>query len=127
MIHGSYNSITDGHDVGLLMLESLTTLDVTFPKLNNDNEFPSTGATSYAMGWGDTNVETDEVIADWLMIVDLDVISNEDCNAAEKGDVSYKNWITEDMMCTYRENQDACQGDSGMSHFVLLDIRLIFY
>ena len=116
MIHGSYNSITDGHDVGLLMLESLTTLDVTFPKLNNDNEFPSPGATTYAMGWGDTNVATDEVIADWLMIVDLDV----NCNAAEKGDVSYNNWITEDMMCTYRENQDACQGDSGTSHFVLL-------
>ena len=116
--HGSYNTITDGYDVGLLFLEHLTTLDITLPILNYDNEFPSPGATTYAMGWGDTDVLTYEQVSDWLMIVDLEVISNDDCNAAEKGGVSYKNWVTDDMMCTYSENQDACQGDSGMARFV---------
>ncbi len=114
--HGNYNSITDGYDVGLLFLESSTTLDVTFPILNTDNELPYQGATTYAMGWGDTDVVTYEQVSDWLMIVDLKVITNEDCDAAGEGDVSYRNWITDDMLCTYSENHDACQGDSGMAH-----------
>ncbi|KAL3805446.1 hypothetical protein ACHAW5_009452 [Stephanodiscus triporus] len=108
--HGSYNTITDGYDVGLLFLEHPTTLDITLPILNDDNEYPPLGATTYALGWGDTDVETYEQVSDWLMVVDLEVISNEACSAAEKGDVSYKNWVTDDMMCTYRENKDACQG-----------------
>ncbi|KAL3823948.1 hypothetical protein ACHAXA_007919 [Cyclostephanos tholiformis] len=111
--HDNYNSITDGYDVGLLILESSTTLDITFPVLNIDNDYPSAGATTYAMGWGDTDVTTYEKVSDWLMVVDLEVITNEDCNAAEEGDVSYRNWVTDDMMCTYSENRDACQGDSG--------------
>ncbi len=113
--HDNYNSITDGYDVGLLILESSTTLDITFPVLNIDNDYPSAGATTYAMGWGDTDVTTYEKVSDWLMVVDLEVITNEDCNAAEEGDVSYRNWVTDDMMCTYSENRDACQGDSGMT------------
>lgn len=118
--HDDYDSITDGYDVGLLFLESSTTLDVTFPILNTDNDLPYQGATTYAMGWGDTDVATYEKVSESLMIVDLKVITNEDCDAAEEGDVSYRTWVKDDMLCTYSENHDACQGDSGMHGLTLL-------
>jgi secreted trypsin-like serine protease len=117
--HDDYDSITDGYDVGLLFLESSTTLE-TFPILNTDNDLPYQGATTYAMGWGDTDVATYEKVSESLMIVDLKVITNEDCDAAEEGDVSYRNWVKDDMLCTYSENHDACQGDSGMHDLTLL-------
>ena len=111
--HPKYNDSTDEYDIGLLFLENSTTLDISLPSLNNDNSFPAPSSTTHVMGWGDTDEGNDQIMSDELMIVDLQVISNEDCEEAKGGGVSYKNWIYDDMLCTYTEGQDACQGDSG--------------
>lgn len=114
IIHPNYEALTDGYDVGLMILESPTMLDIAIPSLNSNNAFPSIGSKTYALGWGDTYVATSEqVLSDSLMITSLNVISNQECDASKLDDVSYKNWIHEDMLCTFTENQDACQGDSG--------------
>lgn len=113
IIHPNYEALTDGYDVGLMILESATMLDITIPSLNSNNDFPSIGSNTFALGWGDTNVATSEKVSDSLMITSLNVISNQECDSAKEDDVSYKNWIHEDMLCTFTENQDACQGDSG--------------
>lgn len=54
-----------------------------------------------------------KTLRETLMVVDLQVISNEDCENAERGEVNYKGWIYDNMMCTYTGDSDACQGDSG--------------
>ena len=113
IIHPNYEALTDGYDVGLMILENPTMLDIALPSLNSDNAFPSIGSNTYALGWGDTNVATSEKVSNSLMITSLNVISNQECDAAKEDDVSYKNWIHDDMLCTFTENQDACQGDSG--------------
>jgi len=113
IIHPNYEALTDGYDVGLMILERSTMLDIVIPSLNSNNAFPSIGSNTFALGWGDTNVATSEKVSDSLMITSLNVISNQECDSAKEDDVSYKNWIHEDMLCTFTENQDACQGDSG--------------
>ncbi|KAL3763296.1 hypothetical protein ACHAWU_008999 [Discostella pseudostelligera] len=66
------------------------------------------------MGWGDTDAARSiQNMPDELMIVELEVISNADCEKAESGTDSYNGYISDDMLCTEHEGQDACQGDSG--------------
>ena len=44
---------------------------------------------------------------------DLEVIPNEDCEQVSGGDMTYTNWIFDNMMCTSTEGHDTCQSDSG--------------
>jgi trypsin len=51
------------------------------------------------------------------MDVNLNVISNEECEAS-KGDLdgyfmTYENQITDNMLCAWASQRDSCQGDSG--------------
>jgi hypothetical protein len=93
------------NDIALLFLEESTTLDISLPQLNNNNDFPSTGSRTHVLGCGSA--------ADELLRVDLAVTSNEDCNNAELGGDNYNGKIFDDMICTETDGQDACQGDSG--------------
>ncbi len=114
IIHPSYDEITDQYDVGLVILDTASSLSFPLPTLNNNNLYPVVGSEAHVMGWGDTDDADDrKVVSDDLMIVDLEVISNERCESANGGDTSYEGWIYDDMICTYTRGHDACQGDSG--------------
>ena len=120
--HPNYSTSTDEYDIALLLLsrpvQVLTREDMV--RINDDESFPSPGVMSRTMGWGDTDPDDGktEVSLD-LQEVDLPIISNSECGDAE-GTVdgwsdSYRDYIYESMICTFRPGQDACQGDSGKS------------
>ena len=96
MEHPKYNDNTDEYDIGLLFLENSTAIDISLPFLNYDNLFPEPGSTAHSMGWGDTDAGDNLEFPDELMVVDLHVISNEQCEKAEEGGKAYKNWIFDD-------------------------------
>ncbi len=96
------------NDIALLFLMESTTLDITLPQLNNNNDFPPPGSRTHVLGWGATD---DGSLPDVLLRVDLEVISNEDCNNADED--NYNGQIFDDMICTETDGQDACKGDSG--------------
>ena len=86
-------------------------------KLNKDSNTPSLSEEVTVMGWGVTSENGD--LSDVLLEVDVNVISNNECDAAE-GNIDgyydgYNGQITNNMLCA-REvggGEDACQGDSG--------------
>lgn len=139
--HPQYNKNTDAYDLGLVFLSQSTTLDIPLIRLNDDDSYPDPGTTTFTMGWGDTDPGETQRLSNDLLVVDVEVISNEDCKGMKKSGENYGkkldlymslhyimpslflsstftynflgNWIFDDMMCAYTENQDACQGDSG--------------
>jgi len=121
VIHPEYTKQTDVYDMALIFLErsyttSASSLDNNIPlvRINNQSSFPSAGTTVIAMGWGDTDVDEDTMeLPGNLQEVDLEVITNQQCNDAKNGGDSYTGWIYDSMLCTYSEGKDACQGDSG--------------
>lgn len=118
-IHPDYDFGTDQNDFGLIFLEESVSIDIPLLRLNDDSSLPEIGSTAYVMGWGDTDEDEFSVsLPDELMIVGLPVISNEDCDNSESGEDSYAGTIFENMLCTASEGEDACQGDSGESHFL---------
>jgi len=114
--HPDYGSRSmDDYDIGLVFLrKSLLSHDhdIEFPKLNRDLSFPSAGAKTTTMGWGLTNLDN-QWLPEELMAVELDVISNSECEAASRGGYSYSGYVYDSMICTETTDKDACQGDSG--------------
>ena len=116
--HPDYDISLDNNDIGLVFLKESVSSDVPLLALNDDDSFPEPGAAVLVMGWGDTNPEKEiQDMSNELMIVELQVISNKDCDKAESGKDSYKGYISDDMICTESQGNvaDACQGDSGES------------
>lgn len=112
--HPNYDYDLDKNDIGLIFLQKSVTIDVPLLKLNDVSSLPVPGSTVYVMGWGDTDAaKSIQNLPDELLIVELEVISNADCEKAESGTDSYNGYISDDMLCTEHEGQDACQGDSG--------------
>jgi trypsin len=111
--HPDYNEGTDEFDIAILVLEEPTTLDIALVKVNKDNNYPAAGRIGHTMGWGDTDASDGQKLSDELMVVDVEVISNSECDAAERGGDSYDGDIKDSMVCTFTNGQDACQGDSG--------------
>ena len=112
--HPKYDENTDQYDIGLLFLDKATTFDdIEFPILNNNYAIPQVGETTHVMGWGDIIAGDAQQVSDKLLIVDLEVISNQQCKSMTKQKdgqaVSYNDWIYDDMLCTFTEGQDACQ------------------
>ena len=108
------------YDIGLVFLERPTELNISLVKVNDDMSYPAAGTVAHVMGWGDIEKADDiETYSDVLMVVDLEVITNEQCEHAEsgedagKGARSYEGKIYDSMLCTFTEGKDACQGDSG--------------
>ena len=116
--HPQYNINTDEYDIALIVLERPVRNAVPLIKLNDDNSFPFPGTIAHVMGWGDTNgnPNTNKPFPDEMQIVDLEIISNGQCENMAIGGDSYGKYgfgIFESNICTYAENKDACQGDSG--------------
>ena len=114
----SYNDYTTDSDWMLVVLERPTTLNVPFIKLNSAGSSPNVGEEVTVMGWGDTTAEDDtSKLSDVLMSVDVNVISNQDCDDSS-GSINgwsdnYHGQISENMLCARDNGQDSCQGDSG--------------
>ena len=117
-LHAEYNNTTGDNDLMLILLERPTTLDLPFVQLNMDSNSPRIGENVTVVGWGDVNVDlfTFES-SDVLMSVDINVVSNEDCNNSSgiilREELSYNGKITENMFCAADIGQDSCQADSG--------------
>lgn len=109
--HPDYNAFKSDNDFGLIILtESATNVDVV--KLNPQSSFPSVGSTVTVAGFGDTaQSDFSTVLPESLMKVNVNVISNADCEDSSDGFENYYNAITSNMLCA-RVNQggkDACQ------------------
>ena len=109
-------------DFMLLFLERASTADdVVTVKLNSDPSVPGEGQNLTVMGWGDTDIRPGlayQGLSNELMNVDVNAISNNECEASEgydeNGDYwSYKGKITASMLCARANGKDSCQGDSG--------------
>ncbi|EJK54546.1 hypothetical protein THAOC_25819 [Thalassiosira oceanica] len=112
--HPNYSTRTDEFDIALIKLDRPTNLDVPLIRINDNNNVPATRTTVTVMGWGDTNPsDSRQEMAKNLMEVNLDVISNSQCEKSKKNNDSYNGFIYQSMLCTQTRNKDACQGDSG--------------
>jgi hypothetical protein len=118
IFHPKYNDKTTDNDFNLVILDRPTTANVELVKLNSKKSVPDIGEEVTVMGWGDTNILGDiQDLSDVLMKVDVNVISNQECDDSE-GTIdgwydSYEGQITDQMLCAKNNKKDACQGDSG--------------
>jgi trypsin len=113
-----YNDKTTDGDWMLVLLEDSTSQNIPFIKINYDQAKPYPDQEVVVMGWGDTTSDdTTTELANQLMSVTVNVVSNEDCEASE-GSIGgwkedYNNQISENMLCARDKGEDSCQGDSG--------------
>jgi len=113
IVHPDYDDDNDAYDIALVFLSNSVDEDVDYLRVNTDDNFPKEGAQVVSMGWGDTDPSGSSNYPTTLHSVNLETISNEECDGAKKGGDSYKGWIFDSMICTWTKDKDACQGDSG--------------
>lgn len=114
--HPNYNSKTTDKDFAILKLESSFTMNskVGAVPVNQDSSVPAVRDTVTVMGWGLTQEGNSNSLANNLMKVDVDMISNSECDDSS-GNVggwedNYNGQITNNMMCaTVGGGKDACQ------------------
>lgn len=116
MTHPEYDAYSSNNDFGLIFLTKEVS-NAQVSKLNQDNSYPSVGASVTVAGWGDTaQSEMATKASDELMRVNVNVISNVDCEDSSDGrGIDYFGQITDNMLCAKVRGggKDACQGDSG--------------
>ena len=103
LVHPNYDKSLLDNDFMLLKLKT----DSHKPPVSIDNGSQNTdaGADVTVMGWGTTTYGG--YSSHKLLEVDVDVVSNDECNSA------YSGRVTDNMICAARPGKDACQGDSG--------------
>lgn len=107
-----YNDKTTDGDFNLVFLKNPTTQKVSLVNINDDSNSPQVGDEVHVMGWGDTTADDyTQKLADKLMEVSVNVISNQDCDAS-KGQIggwvdSYNGQITNNMICARDNGEDA--------------------
>mmetsp|Transcript_32290 Transcript_32290/g.67897 ORF Transcript_32290/g.67897 Transcript_32290/m.67897 type:complete len:339 (+) Transcript_32290:117-1133(+) len=111
IMHPQYNSRTTDNDFMLVILDRDATLndDVGLVTINDKASTPRVDDRVTVMGWG----ETGSGLSDVLMEVDVNVISNGECNTSKDASSTYEGAITANMLCAKADGQDSCQGDSG--------------
>jgi len=122
--HPKYNDKTTDNDFNLVFLSRPTKENVALMNINDDSNTPRVGSEVIVMGWGDTiSDDYTQKLADKLLEVSVNAISNKDCDDSKGsiggGSTSYKNLISDNMLCAQDSGEDACQGDSGKSSVVL--------
>lgn len=118
--HPNYDSQSTNNDFMLVFLERPAAIgNNDLVSLNSQHSIPRTGQRVTSMGWGDTDSrESVSTLSDVLMSVNVNAISNQECDASE-GTIdgyedNYNGQITQDMLCAeHAQKKDSCQGDSG--------------
>lgn len=112
IIHPDYNKAADTDaDYMIVILDNPLNLDSKVGLIKPSKSAPGVGSRVTAMGWGETNPQRG--LSSVLMEVNVDVISNSECDRSSDGQIDYKNQITQNMLCAKANNKDSCQGDSG--------------
>lgn len=109
-----YSTKNDNNDSMLIFLDRPSDMKHTeLVRLGQD--FVGEGQLVTVRGWGDTNPsDKRDDFPDKLMEVEVETLSNEDCEASKGRDFDYDGWITGNMICAeHRLRKDSCQGDSG--------------
>ena len=134
VIHPKYDKLETDNDFMLLFLEKPynEASNVGIVKLNKDDAYPLAGERVADMGWGDTTKDEGiHVASETLQRVYLEVLSNVDCDKSEgyyldgtRGWTygSCQDFITDNMLCTYKKDRGSCSGDSGGPLVVKPDI-----
>ncbi|KAL7496372.1 hypothetical protein ACHAWT_004528 [Skeletonema menzelii] len=112
--HPDYDGDTTDNDFMLIFLNESANSNV-FVKLNSDAATPEIGAAVTVMGWGDIDPSDEQELSSELMEVEVNVITNEECELSDGEFGSYEDQITSNMLCAREEGggEDSCQGDSG--------------
>ena len=112
--HPDYDGDTTDNDFVLIFLDESANSN-KFVKLNSDTATPDIGAAVTVMGWGDIDQSGGQEFPNELMEVDVNVITNEECDMSDGEFGSYEGQITSSMLCAREEGggEDSCQGDSG--------------
>merc|ERR1711915_813130 len=109
ILHPNYDTSTQENDIALLELESYESNDaihpICLPTKHADKTFA--GETGTVTGWGTTTWQGQD--SSHLQEVELPIITNKKCSKDLK-----QYTITDNMICTYLDGKDACQGDSGV-------------
>ncbi len=114
--HPNYDAYATDKDFLLIFLNDAASDNINIVRLNSDADTPNVSAPVTVMGWGDIDpTDAGQVLASELMEVEVNVISNEECDSSDGSSGSYKDSITNNMLCAREEGggEDSCQGDSG--------------
>jgi len=101
--HPQYNGNNLDNDYMLLRLK--TPSQYPLVSIDGGGQDTSAGVDVNVMGWGTTSAGGNS--SPLLLEVEVDIISNSDCNT------DYGGGVTDNMICAARAGKDACQGDSG--------------
>lgn len=112
--HPNYNAYKSDNDFGIIILaESATNAQAV--RINPTSSYPSVGASVTVVGYGDTTQsDFTTALPESLMKVNVNVISNADCDDSSDGFENYYNSITSNMLCASvnQGGKDACQVSS---------------
>ncbi|XP_015172523.1 PREDICTED: transmembrane protease serine 9-like [Polistes dominula] len=102
----------DTNDIALIKLQEPVEYDnhvqpICLP--NKDKDY--SGKTAKVTGWG--TIAVNGATSNLLRETNLTVLSLNSCKKTSIG-----NYLTNSVMCAYRDNTDACQGDSGGPIFI---------
>jgi len=114
IMHPRYKEATTDNDFMVVILDDSATINdkVSLAKINKSDSTPRVGDRVTAMGWGETRAQT-RGLSDVLMEVNVNVISNNECDNSSDGTDNYKGQISQNMLCARSNGKDSCQGDSG--------------
>jgi trypsin len=113
--HPQYDLITWVYDVMLLELEFAVSLEfqnfVPLLGVPFSSMMPTTKKVT-AIGWGVLETGGTTISNVLQEATDLEYVPLDECRAIKKGGDSYDN-LSDDMLCTFADGQDHCNGDSG--------------
>lgn len=105
--HPGYDPYSSRNDFALLQLKSQAT--IPFVPMDQGSTSPgySSGKPLWALGFGNTNPNAPGYYPDHLKDVQVDYLTNSECNAI------YGGVVEDNMLCAASPGKDSCQGDSG--------------
>ncbi len=109
--HPNYNAYKSDNDFGIIILAKSAT-NVPVVRVNPASSYPRVGSSVTVAGYGDiTQSDFTMQLPESLMKVNVNVISNADCEDSSDGIDNYYNAITSNMLCASvnQGGKDACQ------------------